>query len=443
MSVLWPAWVWIQPGEEPVPGKPRTGPKWRSIFASYSAELSLRDAIKSRALIESDWYQNSFQPDWKLSKVQNAKSNYMNTEMGFRLSTSVGGRSTGFRADCIVADDPLNAKEAHSVAAREEVIHWWDHVMSSRLNKKATGTMVIIMQRLHERDLSGHVLDKGGYEHLCLPTRFEPERRCVTVLGEDPRQRPGALLFPKLFPQEVVDEIEHKELGPSAFAGQHQQRPSPESGGILKKFWWRYWQPKGANLSPIMVRQENGELQSVAAVELPDMNLFDLVLQSWDCAFKDLNTSDFVVGQVWAMKGPHKYLLDRVRDRMDCPKTIAAVAKLSAKWPQAQLKLIEDKANGTAVIQMLRTKLPGLKAIEPEGGKINRAYAVSPQVECGNVYLPHPAIAHWVDSLIEECAAFPHGAFDDQVDALTQALNRLGNKPVPNIRRTSEPWEQN
>jgi predicted phage terminase large subunit-like protein len=314
--------------------------------------------------------------------------------------------------------------------------------MSSRLNNKQTGAMVIIMQRLHERDLAGHVLERGGYEHVCLPTRFEPERRCVTILDVDPRQQPGRLLFPGLFPAEVVDEIENKELGPSEFAGQHQQRPSPEGGGILKKHWWRYWQPKGSKLSPVVVRKADGESAPIEAVELPDFDSLDIILQSWDCSFKDVASSDFVVGLVVGKKGPNKYVLDRVRDRMDCPTTIAAVQKLSEKWPRAMLKLIEDKANGTAVIQMLRTKLPGLKAVEPEGGKVNRAYAVSPQVETGNVYLPHPLHANWVDSLIEEYAAFPNGAYDDQVDALTQALHRLANKPMPNVRRTSEPWEQ-
>jgi predicted phage terminase large subunit-like protein len=294
------------------------------------------------------------------------------------------------------------------------------------------------------------LLEKGGYEHLCLPTRFEPERRSVTCLGEDPRELPGELLFAPLFPARVVDEIENRELGPSGFAGQHQQRPSPEGGGILKKFWWKYWQPKGANLSPVMVRNEKGESVPVEAVELDvtagelynNATCFETVLQSWDCAFKDLATSDFVVGQVWAKKGANKYLLDGVRDRMDCPKTIAAVEKLSHKWPRALLKLVEDKANGTAVIQMLKNKVPGLVAVEPEGGKVARAYAVTPQVESGNVYLPHPSLAPWVDALIEECAAFPNAAYDDQVDALTQALNRMGNKPTPNVRRTAEPWQE-
>jgi predicted phage terminase large subunit-like protein len=163
------------------------------------------------------------------------------------------------------------------------------------------------------------------------------------------------------------------------------------------------------------------------AIELPDR--LDDMLQSWDCAFKNLETSDYVVGQVWARKGADKFLIDQVRDQMDCPATIAAIRKLSARWPQAQRKLIEDKANGTAVIQVLKHELTGMTAVQPAGGKTARAAAVCPHIESGNVYLPHPTLAPWVEAFIEECAAFPRGRHDDQVDAMTQALFRIACAP--------------
>jgi predicted phage terminase large subunit-like protein len=149
------------------------------------------------------------------------------------------------------------------------------------------------------------------------------------------------------------------------------------------------------------------------------------MIQSWDMAFKDLATSDYVVGQVWAARKADRFLLDQTRQRMDMPSTKEAVRELSRRWPKAAAKLIEDKANGPAVIQELQHELSGLISINPEGGKIARAHAVSPQIESGNVYLPHPAIAPWVDAFIEEAAGFPNGRNDDQVDARTQALNRL------------------
>ena len=148
----------------------------------------------------------------------------------------------------------------------------------------------------------------------------------------------------------------------------------------------------------------------------------DESIQSWDCAFKDLDTSDYVVGQVWARLGSFFLLGDQVRARMDCPATVQAVRNLSAKWPHCLAKLIEDKANGSAVIQMLAREIPGILPVNPEGGKIARAAGVSPLIEAGNVYLPHPAWAPWVNDFIEECAAFPNGAHDDQVDAMTQAF---------------------
>jgi predicted phage terminase large subunit-like protein len=163
-------------------------------------------------------------------------------------------------------------------------------------------------------------------------------------------------------------------------------------------------------------------LQPVHAVELPVR--VDEQIQSWDCAFKDLASSDYVVGQVWARRAADRFLLDQTRARMDCPATVKAVRELSAKWPQTHAKLIEDKANGPAVIQMLRHELSGVIPVNPEGGKMARASAVSPQIESGNIYLPHPQTAPWVNGFIEECAAFPNGAHDDQLDAASQALLR-------------------
>jgi len=162
-------------------------------------------------------------------------------------------------------------------------------------------------------------------------------------------------------------------------------------------------------------------------------------IQSWDCAFKDLETSDFVVGQVWGRIGSIYFLGDQVRARMDCPTTVKAICTLTQKWPKTYAKLIEDKANGSAVIQMLTNEIPGIIPVNPEGGKIARAAAISPFVEAGNVYLPHPAYAPWVTDFIEECAAFPNGAHDDQVDAMTQAILRWNMIPIETVIYFSEP----
>ncbi len=167
----------------------------------------------------------------------------------------------------------------------------------------------------------------------------------------------------------------------------------------------------------------DGSIEQRVAVDLPIK--FDRLLQTWDMAFKDTKNSDFVVGQVQGACGADRYLLDQVRGRLDFPGTILAVRSLSARWPATTLKLVEDKANGPAVIQSLQHELPGFVEVNPEGGKVSRAAAASPQLESGNWYLPHPMLASWVQEFIGECASFPAGAHDDQVDAWSQGARRL------------------
>jgi predicted phage terminase large subunit-like protein len=167
----------------------------------------------------------------------------------------------------------------------------------------------------------------------------------------------------------------------------------------------------------------DGQMASITAVPIPPE--FDSQIQSWDLAFKDKATSDYGVGQVWAAKGADRFLLDQHRERMDMPQTKQAIRTMSEKWPQAAAKLVEDKANGPAVIQELQHQIAGLIEVTPEGGKIARAHAVSPQAEAGNIYLPHLATCSWVDPFLEEATAFPNSRYDDQVDAMTKSLHRL------------------
>jgi len=351
---------------------------------------------------------------------------FENDKTGYRIATSVGGSGTGEGGNRIVVDDPHNATEAQSDIQRESALTWWDETMSTRLNDPQKDTKVIVMQRLHERDLSGHVLEQGGYEHLCLPAEYEP-RVSVSVLGwSDPRTEPGELLWPARYGEPQIKEL-NKLLGSYAAAGQLQQRPSPAEGGMLKRYWWKYWQPKGADLGPVMLRMADGSYENIQPVELPET--FDEILQSWDMSFKDEKAAksadpDSVAGGVWGRLRANKYLLDLVCARMDFPQTCSAVVAMTEKWPLAHAKLVEDKANGPAVIATLRNKISGLIAIEPEGGKVARVNAVSPGIEAGNVFLPHPLLYTWVDGFIDECAAFPNGAHDDRVDQMSQALVR-------------------
>jgi predicted phage terminase large subunit-like protein len=410
VSVFWPAWEWIR------------NPHLRYLYSSYAASLSIRDSVKCRRLIESPWYRSRWADRFALTTDQNTKGRFDNNRTGYRLATSVGGAVTGEGGDRIVCDDPHNVQEAESDSIRSSTLEWWDVAMSTRQNDPKTTAMVVVMQRCHERDLAGHLLEKGNWEHLCLPAEYEGSRRKTSIGFQDPRRHHGELLWEERFGPQEIQELK-VNLGSYASAGQLQQRPSPSGGGIFKREWFRYWQLRGANLPPVEVRLGDGTVKLVQPVDVPAG--VDEQIQSWDCAFKDLDTSDFVVGQVWARKAGAFLLGDQVRARMNCPATVRAVYTLTQKWPNTLAKLIEDKANGSAVIQMLTNQVPGLLAVNPQGGKVARAAAVSPLVEAGNVYLPHPLYAPWVNDFIEECIAFPNGAHDDQVDAMTQALLRL------------------
>ncbi len=218
VGVFWPAWEWT------------TMPHRRWLFASYALSLSERDSVKCRRLIESRWYQSHWGDRFALRADQNTKLRFENDATGHRIATSVGGAATGEGGDRVVVDDPHNVTERESEAARVEALQWWDQTMSTRLNNPKVGSKVIVMQRVHAKDLSGHVLEQGGYVHLCLPAEFEPGRRCVTAIDwKDPRRHDGELLWPARVGAKEIAEFKMR-LGPEGYAGQFQQRPRLPAG---------------------------------------------------------------------------------------------------------------------------------------------------------------------------------------------------------------------
>ncbi len=369
-AVFWPAWVWID------------HPEARWLFSSYREPLATRDSVKCRRLIESQWYQERWGDRYQLTGDQNQKNRFENTKTGCRVVVPISS-GTGERGDYVVVDDPHSVDQAESDTERRSAIEWWNGSMATRLNNLATGHKVVIQQRLHEADLTGDLLLRGGYELLCLPAEFEPERRCSTVIGwTDSRKESGDLLWPEKVTRANLEELK-VSLGSYRYAGQYQQRPSPAEGGIFKRRWWRYWRPAHLDLPPVQLRTSDGEMLSIQAVPVPAQ--FDSMIQSWDTAFKDLATSDYVVGQVWGAIKADRFLLDQCRGRMDMPSTKEALKDMTKRWPKTAVKLIEDKANGPAVIQELRHDVSGLVEVNPEGGKIARANAVAPQAESGNI----------------------------------------------------------
>lgn len=387
VSVLFPAWLWI------------IRPESRFLMSSYAASLSVRDSMKTRKVIQSGWYQARFGDLYSLNADQNNKTKFENDKTGYRLATSVNGAGTGEGGDFIVVDDPHKVKESESKVMRESVLRWWDYEMSSRGNDPDTVVKIIVMQRVHEADLSGHVLSQGGYEHLCLPAEFESQRVVKSGIGwVDPRKEEGELLWPQRFNIAALDELKIR-MGSTIAAGQLQQRPAPADGILFKRQWFKYY-----TIIP-------GDIEQWAL--------------SADLTFKEGTKNDFTVVQIWGKVGSKKYLLDQTRARMGFNAQIMAILSLCAKWTDLSAKWIEQAANAEAVLDVLKSKIPGLILVPARSSKRVRAEAVAPQFEAGNIYLPDPSIAAWIYDYVEELVVFDNGLHDDQVDATSLGIIKL------------------
>lgn len=462
LNVFWPAWTWIR------------WPEWRFLFISYKLTLAIRDSVKTRRLISSPFYQRRWGARYRITTDQNTKSAFENDKAGFRITGSMDAPPTGEGGHVVAVDDPTDIKDAQNASALERAVDVFDQVLSTRLNDQKTGIKIVTMQRLSEQDLSAHCLAEAGYVHLNLPCEYDPSRRCVTVGGvrpvpppepapgddppapetlyeqvpfEDPRSEEGELLWPaRIGPEEVSKLKGPTGLGVWGFENQYNQNPAPRAGGLFKRDNWRYW--------TLLPCNERGRLR------------FDEMALSVDCTFKDLDTSDWVVIQVWGRRGPDFYLLHQIRERLGFSATCEAVelVSLHPHWRRAHAKLIEDKANGPAVIEVLSRRVPGVLAITPEGGKLARAQATVPFHEAHNIHIPHATDARlprwipsdpasnqddpeaagefvledypcpWVPDFVQECAVFPRAAHDDQVDSMTQAVIWFASKPTPRIR---------
>jgi hypothetical protein len=238
---------------------------------------------------------------FQLTTDQNQKHRFENDHTGYRIATSVGGSATGERADIVVVDDPHSVDQAESDTVRRAAVEWFNGTMSTRLNDFDTGHKIMVQQRLHEADLSGDLLAKGDFELLCLPAEFEPERRCTTSIGwSDPRAEAGELLWPGKLTAAHLAKLK-VSLGSYRYAGQYQQRPAPAEGGILKRGWWRFWQPAHMDLPCVPVSLPDGRVLNIQAVPVPAE--FGTLIQSWDMAFKDKATSDYV-GRCGGLRAP-------------------------------------------------------------------------------------------------------------------------------------------
>ena len=401
VSVMWPCFEWIHK------------PAMRYLTSSYAKELAVRDAVRSRRVIGSPLYQKIIDGAFSFTGDQNLKSRYENTETGWRICTSVGSTVTGEGGNRVICDDPHNVTQMESDVVRLNAIRWWDCTMSTRLNNPKLDAKVLVMQRIRENDLTGHLLEQGGYEHLCMPTEYEIEHphKSVTSLGfKDPRSEEGEVLSPEHFGQDEIASAK-RSLGSLGYTGQYQQRPAPTEGAFFKEEWFKVWTRMPAR--------------------------FDRVIASWDLSFtgKDSNVPkarqavaslldpSYVVGQVWGFVGPDAFLLDEARGQWGVTATMKQIITMKQRWPDIGKILIEEKANGSAVLELLDGKIPGLYPINPgSDGKDQRAWAALPYVEAGNVLIPEIAMCPWINDWKAEICTYPFGKHNDRVDAMVQVL---------------------
>lgn len=408
-NVCFPSWIWADE------------PWFQFLCISHAEKLAMRDNVAMRRLVTSPWYTSKFS-NFRLTTDQNQKGRYENDWSGHRIAFGMLSGGTGEGGDGIIFDDPMDRDNAFSEAERLSSLEAFDEKWSTRINDPSTGWRVVVMQRLHEADVSGHCLADLGYEHLCLPMHFDPDRKVVTSIGwSDPRTEPQELLWPEHFPESAVKDLE-AQLGHAA-AGQLEQRPAPRGGSIVKVHWLRYWQYPGQNLPPVQVRLDDATIWECAVCDLPSD--WDEEIQSWDMSFKDKSTSSKVAGAIWGRKGATAYLRDQVCELMDFSATSKSVLSMCQRWPSVYTKLVESKANGPAIVSALRDIVGGFVEIEPDGSKEARLYSCQPNFEGGNVVVPHPSLFPWVNAYVAELTTFPASAFDDQVDQTTQALTRL------------------
>lgn len=388
-----------------------TYPERRVIAASHTQALANTFSRRVRSKFFSRRFHDRFSARIARDKGAVEAWDISGTTGGY-VAVGRGGSPTGLGADLMIIDDPIRSyAEANSATIRDALWEWYRETMRTRV--EPGGSIIITATRWHEDDLIGRLMaDLTG------------ERWNVLHLPAIDNQ--DHALWPDRWPLSTLIQIK-AGVGQRAWNAQYQGRPAPQTGAIFKRFWWRYWEPQYAGLSPVVVFPRPNERQEITPRELPAW--WDRMAQSWDMTFAKTDAGSFVVGLVGAMKGPDLFILDIFRERTGFPGSVEAVAAMSRRWPDASAKLVEVAANGQAVIDTMSGKVSGIIGVPPEGSKESRAHAVTPFVEAGNVYLPHPQIAPWVNAFIDELALFPAGKNNDQVDAFSQ-LARYLVKPM-------------
>lgn len=374
-------------------------PDWRIAAASYGNVLAGSMSLDVRRNLAAPAHQKLFPPlTYKRKYTKDTNLEFSSpTGTGSYIGDGIGGSFTGKSADIFIIDDPIkNAQEALSDTTKEGHWNWFQSTSKTRMS--ANSGLIVMATSWAEDDLSGRIISQFAGDDRLTHLRF-PAINSPNEVGYN-RNLPLGPLIPELHPLSQLMEFK-SEISDYWWSAMYQQSPKALGGNIFKEAWMQTYLPK----------------------DLPER--FDKVITSWDCTFKDTDGTDFVVGQVWGKYQARVYLLDQVRARMSFTATLKAVVDLKDKWPQSREILIEDKANGPAVIDVLKAAVPGIIPIEPDGSKEARAHAITSFWEALNIFLPHEHFAPWIKLFIAELTVFPAGANDDQVDSMTQALRRL------------------
>lgn len=402
-GVIWPAWEW----------GPKNMPEMRFVGTAHEETLAIRDSRRCRDLIKSEWFQKLW--PLELSSDLDGKREFGNVRKGIRQARSFTSM-TGVRGDRIILDDPISADSANSPAKLEAARIAFTETLPTRVNSDKSA-IVVIMQRLNEKDVSGVILEMGlPYVHLCIPMRYEPGHRCSTSIGwTDPRTEEGELMFPERFGEQQVRELE-KTLGSYGAAGQLQQRPAPRGGGILKEAWFRYY--------------------SVC----PKLDFRTIHV---DTAQKTAQANDYSVFQCWGRSAVGEaVLIDQIRGKWEAPELLVQarafwLKHIGASPAPLRSMQVEDKVSGTGLIQTLRREGIPIIPVQRNNDKISRAHDAAPFIESGNVLLPIDA--PWLSDLLSEASAFPGGAHDDQLDPMFDAIRMVQIAPAIGKAQTTIP----
>lgn len=424
VSVLWPCWEWAR------------DPFLRFVFASYKEGLSLRDSSRRRLVIQSEWYQARFA--LTLSDDSNRKHDFHNDKMGYMIALGAGG-STGYRATRLVLDDPENPEQVESEVQRESRTSWLDLQWSTRGNSGCRE--VLVQQRLHTLDTTGHFLKQGGWEHLRIPLLYDAADPCKTSIGwEDPRQEDGEVIDARIWPPEKIADMKVR-LGPYGFAGQAQQRPAPKSGGMFSQDMFRYFRIEGDwyVLSDGEGKERRIKIESV------------LKFQVFDTAIKTNQLNDYTVcGTAAVTLQGDLLILDVQRTKIEVPDQYEFTVRCRERETGIAYQFVEDKASGQGIIQEGRRKAHPFydlaQRIKDQGGgnilsedKTQRALTVSIMYQNHKVF--HRAGAAWLTDYEGELMRYPRDEHDDQVDMAAYAglCVKFGPKPTERQPKRLEP----